>query len=110
MQPTPVQYLVKCLNLTSHVCGLFFCSARSCYCVHVWVCMLPQGCISLYEILLSLAPSMGRKCESFPSSAVWHCDQSWNTQWGYSMRTEDLRKAVLQNYHLPLDTIRPEVM
>lgn len=29
-------------------------------CVHVWVCLLPQS--SIFKIMYSLAPSMGRKC------------------------------------------------
>lgn len=56
MQPTPSAIFSRTLESV--------CFSALCIHVIVWVRVLPRDSISLYEILHSLAPSMGRKCKS----------------------------------------------
>lgn len=58
MQPTPSAIFSRMLESVS----VSVCFSVLWAHVAVWVCMLPRGSISLYEIVHSLAPSMGRKC------------------------------------------------
>lgn len=57
MQPTPSAIFSRMLESVS----VSVCFSVLWAHVAVWVCMLPRGSISLYEIVHSLAPSMGKK-------------------------------------------------